>query len=517
MIDKPSVKLARILSLLAITFCFSALGHSSELEKIEQWGVYELSQQGTSTGNPYQDVMFKAEFKHDSHALTVPGFYDGNGVYKIRFSPDRLGKWSYITQSNLAGLSGRSGSFECIKPTGNNHGPLKIVNTYYLEYADGAPFYSIGTTAYQWTSVKQSIQEQTLKTLSDSPFNKIRMCVFPKTYKYGNDTEPWQYPFESQNVFTKPNYSFFQNFDKRIRQLLDLGIQADVILFHPYDKWGYATMGKANNALYVRYMIARLSAYRNVWWSLANEWDVPRIKDAIDWEGIGTILQNKDPHQRFRGIHNWHGSEDHFYDHSRPWITHTCTQTSQFYNAIKWRNQYKKPLLFDEMRYEGDVESNWGNMSSEEMASYFWMAGLSGGYGTHGDTFKNKSDDETEVRWWAKGGLLVGSSPQRIAFFKSFMETLPIKEMKPSLDNNGSPKNLNNNVYTFSKEKEIYVSYVADANIEISLKLTGNQPYQFKIIDAWNMKITSKEDVQPGEFRYTTKNKYEAVYLSVKK
>ena len=74
MTDEPSVKLTRILYLLAITFCFSTLGHSSELEKIEQWGVYELNQQGTSTGNPYLDVTFEAEFEHDSHAVTVPGF-----------------------------------------------------------------------------------------------------------------------------------------------------------------------------------------------------------------------------------------------------------------------------------------------------------------------------------------------------------------------------------------------------------------------------------------------------------
>jgi hypothetical protein len=515
--DRHSIKLNRIRSLLVITSCLCIPGYASELEQIERWGVFEFSSEGITTGNPYVDVHFKAELKHGTDTVTVPGFYDGNGIYRIRFSPDRLGKWSYVTKSNCTELNGQRGSFDCTEPTRRNHGPLRIVNTYYLEYADGTPFYSIGTTAYQWTSVKQSIQEQTVKTLTYAPFNKIRMCVFPKTYKYGNDTEPWQYPFEKQNTFTKPNSTFFQNFDKRIKQLLDRSIQADVILFHPYDKWGYAAMGKEHNERYVRYMIARLSAYRNVWWSLANEWDIPRIKDAIDWESIGMLLQKEDPHQRFRGIHNWYGSEDHFYDHTRPWITHTCTQTSQFYNAVKWREQYKKPLLFDEMRYEGDVESNWGNMSSEEMASYFWMAGLSGGYGTHGDTFKNRSDEETEVRWWAKGGLLVGSSPQRIAFFKSFMETLPIKDMIPSLDDNGDPKNLNNNVYTFAKENDIYVSYVVDPNVDIDLALPGDRTYQFKRIDTWDMKITSQEDVQPGNFRYTTQNKYEAVYLSLKK
>lgn len=517
MIDKASVPFIGKYSLIMISLCFYAEAASGETKTVERWGVYDITYQGPTAGNPYLHVSLKAEFIQGSFRAIVPGFYDGNGVYRIRFSPDRLGKWSYVTQSNSAELSGHQGSFNCIPPTGDNHGPLRIVNTYYLEYADGTPFYPVGTTAYQWTSVKQSIQDQTLKTLAESPFNKIRMCVFPIAYQYGNETEPWQYPFVSQNTFTQPNYAFFQNLDKRIRQLLDHGIQADLILFHPYDKWGYAAMGKKNNRRYVRYMIARLSAYRNIWWSLANEWDIPSIKDTIDWEGIGTLLQNEDPHQRFRSIHNWHATEDHFYDHTRPWITHTSTQTAQFYHAIKWRKQYRQPLLFDEMRYEGDVKSNWGNMSSEEMASYFWMAGFSGGYGTHGDTFRNKSDTETEVRWWAKGGLLVGSSPQRIAFFRSFMETLPVKEMIPSINDDGNPKNLNNNVYTLAKEGEVYLAYAADADIHINLSLAGQQAYRFEVLDTWNMETVSKGEVQPGEFHYITQKKYEAIYLSAKK
>ena len=505
------------LPLLAIVCIFALCATAGAVQKTEQWGVHEIMLPGPATGNPYVEVTLSAEFKQGDHKLKVPGFYDGEGIYRIRFSPDRLGTWEFVTRCNVAELNGRTGSFECIKPSRNNHGPVRIVNTFYLEYADGDPYYCVGTTAYQWTSVKQSIQEQTVKTLAGSPFNKIRMCVFPKSYQYGNETEPWQYAFASSIDVTKPNFAFFQNFDKRVQQLMNLGIQADVILFHPYDRWGYLTMGKENNARYVRYMIARISAYRNVWWSLANEWDIPRIKDEIDWEEIGTILQKEDPHDRLRGIHNWHGSEDHFYDHSRPWITHVSTQTSQFNNAIKWRNRYQKPLLFDEMRYEGDVASGWGNMPSEDMASYFWMAGLSGGHGTHGDTFKNNSDCDTEVRWWAKGGLLVGRSPIRIAFFKFFMETLPIKEMTPSLEDNGDPNDLRNNVYTFSKEGEVYVSYVRNENTEINLNLTGSAPYEFTVIDTWNMKMLPKGEVQPGLFKYTTQNRYEAIHLKSKR
>jgi len=486
------------------------------IPQIEQWGIYELELEGSSTGNPYMDVTFNATFSQGEYSVAVPGFYDGSGIYRIRFSPPRQGGWTYRTESNINELAGKEGQFDCIPPAGNNHGPVSIVNTYYLQYQDGTPFYAVGTTAYQWTSVKQSIQEKTIQTLEASPFNKIRMCVFPKSYQYGNDTEPWTYPFErygSENDFSRPNVEFFQNFDYRIKQLLDLGIQADVILFHPYDRWGYSKMGDTWNEKYVRYMIARISAYRNVWWSLANEWDVPAIKDSIDWEGIGTLLQKEDPHQRLRGIHNWYDSEEHFYDHSKPWITHISAQTSQFYNAIKWREQYQKPLLFDEMRYEGDVPSGWGNLTGATMASYFWMAGLSGGYGTHGETLLNTADTATEVRWWAKGGTLVGESPERIRFFKSIMEEAPVIEMHPELVAHGNPENLHDNVYIFAAPGTYYLAYIADSGEVIALDLPGTDTYQMDVIDTWHMKIESVTPVEPGNVEFQTNKPYTAVRL----
>jgi hypothetical protein len=159
------------------------------------------------------------------------------------------------------------------------------------------------------------------------------------------------------------------------------------------------------------------------------------------------------------------------------------------------------------------VASGWGNMTSEDMASYFWMAGLSGGYGTHGDTYRNNSDHETEVRWWAKGGLLVGRSPIRIAFFRFFMETLPVKEMTPSFADNGDPRDLLNNVHTLAKEGEVYVSYARNENTEIKLNLAGDAPYEFTVINIWNMTMSPQGEVQPGSFSYKTENRYEAIQL----
>ncbi len=502
--------------LIASYHLFSGCNSKKENLQVEKWDVFEITLNGPADGNPYMDIELHAVFELNDKQIIVPGFYDGNGIYHIRFAPSIEGEWSYKTESNTDELSGKKGKFNCVPATGENHGPLEIVDTFYLQYADSTPFYSIGTTAYQWTSVKQSVQEKTLETLANAPFNKVRMCVFPKWYIYGNETEPWMYPFKrdgDENDFTQPNFEFFRNFDLRVKQLRDMGIQADVILFHPYDKWGYFKMGDEMNKRYVRYMIARISAYRNVWWSLANEWDIPEIRDTIKWEEIGNLLQKEDPYNHLRGIHNWYGSEDHFYDHTESWVTHVSTQTSQFYNAIKWRNQYKKPLLFDEMRYEGDVPSGWGNLSAQVMTSYFWMAGLSGGYPMHGETFRNDSDS-TEVRWWAKGGTLVGESSDRITFFKSIMEQAPVKEMTPTLFHNGDPENLENNIYLFSKTGEYYLAYVANAGEKIQFELPGNQEYKLDIIDTWNKKITEQTTAKPGNFELQTAIPYCALRIT---
>lgn len=184
--------------------------------------------------------------------------------------------------------------------------------------------------------------------------------------------------------------------------------------------------------------------------------------------------------------------------------------------------------MFDEMRYEGDVASSWGNMSAEEMTSYFWKAGLSGGYGTHGDTFRNDSDSETEVRWWAKGGTLPGKSPDRIAFFREIMEQAPVTKMSPRLVKLSSKpipdeipdrmdrsilNELNNNVFVFSEEGVHYLAYTQDAGQAIELDLPPGKKYRFEVFDTWNMKRVSEKVVDGGEFKFTTEIPYTAIRL----
>ena len=45
--------------------------------------------------------------------------------------------------------------------------------------------------------------------------------------------------------YTRPCVAHFRRFDLRVKQLMDMGIEADIILMHPYDRWGMNEMSAA--------------------------------------------------------------------------------------------------------------------------------------------------------------------------------------------------------------------------------------------------------------------------------
>lgn len=91
---------------------------------------------------------------------------------------------------------------------------MRVANEFHFAYADGTPFRQIGTTCYAWTHQPAALQEQTLKTLAGAPFNKLRMCVFPKRYNWSTN-EPPHYPFAGTPPrdwdYTRFNPAFFHH------------------------------------------------------------------------------------------------------------------------------------------------------------------------------------------------------------------------------------------------------------------------------------------------------------------
>jgi len=467
---------------------------------VEQWGVFEAAYQGPTNGNPFLDVTFSARFTQSNLTVAVNGFYDGDGIYRIRFMPSTQGQWSYETASNAKKLNHVRDNFTVVAPSAGNHGPVRVANTYHFAYADGVPYKELGTTCYWWELQGETLEQETLKTLADSPFNKIRFCVFPKRYLW-NTNEPILYPFVGNAAttnwdFTRFNPAYFRHIEQRIGDLQKLGIEADLILFHPYDggHWGFDRMPSDADDRYLRYVIARFSAYHNVWWSMANEWDFMKQKTEEDFVRFGGIISTNDPYHHLLGIHN--GTK--LFNNTLPFITHASIQNGAAVESINsaeiYRDVYRKPVVYDEVKYEGDIESRWGQLSGEELVFRFWNATVAGTYCGHGETYK--SDDQ--VLWWAKGGVLKGQSPVRLAFLKKVLDDAPAEGIEPIDKWQNCPMGGKPAMYYliyFGKETPTnWVFQIPKPPLD-KTQSTDGMKFTAEILDTWNMTITPVDGV----------------------
>jgi len=437
-------------------------------QSVPVWQIFEATFQGPTGGNPFRDVHLSATFSFGSREVDVEGFYDGEGRYKVRFMPDAPGAWTFTTHCNEHELDGRVGEFSSVAAKPDAHGPVRVARTSHFEHVDGTPYYPFGTTCYAWIHQSEALQSETLETLRSAPFNKIRMCVFPKSYEY-NHNEPALYPFErshdGKSDFAKPNPAFYAHLERRILDLQRLGIEADLILFHPYDRWGYATMSAEDDDAYLRYVLARLSSCRNIWWSMANEFDLMKTKTAADFDRLFQLVTHYDAFNHLRSVHY----SKTMYNYGHPWVTHASLQNSNFSSSGEYRRDWNKPIVFDEVGYEGNLNRRWGCMSSAEMIRKFWVGVISGSYVTHGECYlDNPADfreDSTPTLWWSHGGKLHGDTAKRVGFLKQIIEdTAPSNAHRIGWDPTPDPYYLNAVLYDTAGSRAETVLYYFDSH-----------------------------------------------------
>jgi hypothetical protein len=465
----------------------SAAPVSATHGNIEQWGLFEISLPGPAAGNPYKDVTLTARFTLEHRTVQVKGFYDGDGTYRLRFMPDAPGRWTYATESSARELAAHTGEFTCMPPTTpGNHGPVGTAHQFHFEHADGTPFFPFGTTTYAYLFTSDQSAQSSLRGMQEAHFNKSRVCVLPKSLGNGPTLLPYPNPTADANGrggkpdLTRFIPAYFQQLEKRLLDLQNANIQADLILFHPYDAWGYKAMGAEADDFYLRYAIARLSAFRNVWWSIANEYDLVRTKTMSDWDRFFRIVQAEDPYSHLRSIHH----SRVIYDHSKPWCTHASLQSYDFEKSAERRVAWNKPIVYDEIQYEGDIPSRWGNLAAEEMTRRFWLATVRGVYATHGEVFNSDTGESS----WSDAGRLRGESGQRIAFLRALIERIT----KTGLNESEGAYYLN--ATDPSGTILYYFDYHRPSRYDFPLPTTAN--YSATLIDPFEMTATPA----PGSF-----------------
>ncbi|WP_200826293.1 DUF5605 domain-containing protein [Microbacterium timonense] len=465
----------------------ASMRHQRRLRRFER---LEIEFNGPQHGNPFVEVDLVVHIDTPRGRVDVPGFYDGDGVYRARYLVEHAGEHRFESESNARTLNGIWGVFD-VDATAAGRGPVRVHDRFHFASADGRRFVPVGTTAYAWTHQGDALEQRTLAALAGSPFNKIRMCVFPKSYAF-NENEPEVYPFvgSPEGGFDLQRFDprYWAHLEQRITELGRLGIEADVILFHPYDRWGFADMGAVADDRYLRYAVARLAGFANVWWSLANEYDLMPTKTEADWERFAGIVRENDPTRHLISIHNCF----EFYDYGREWITHASVQRRDIYKTAEmtdeWRDAWGKPVVIDECAYEGDIDQGWGNITGQEMVRRFWEGAVRGGYVGHGETYLRENDE----LWWSKGGELVGSSPDRIALLRRVMEDAPAA-LEPvahdwDIPSAGIPGRYMLFYYGFNQPR--FRRFLWDPDVA----------YTVDVIDTWNMTIERLPEPVRGRF-----------------
>ncbi len=482
-----------ILSLAAL---LSAVCLMAQTE-VERWGRYEYSCTASVKGNPF-DVKFSAVFSNGTEKQEVRGFYDGDGVYKVRFMPQSEGTWTFVTKSSVPSLRGRKGSFTCVPASEGNHGPVRVMegNVHGFSHADGTVFHPLGTTAYTWMHQSTERQEQTLSSLEAARFNKVRMCVFPKYYPLCREI-PELLPFEKKGEgfdLSRPNPEYFRHIESLLDRMAALGIEADLILFHPYDKgfWGFDQMPQSANLAYLDYFQARVASFSNVWWSLANEYDFCKAKSAADWTELIARVGENDPYGHLCSIH---GSTAKYYPVWEGGLTHASIQdeapVEDFGRAATVRNIYPMPVIFDEVCYEGNLPSRWGRLSGEEMLHRIWQGLIAGTYVTHGECYQYEEGDYDDI-FWAKGGLWRGESWKRIGFTLDILSALkrPLELADTSRDHQTATDGEGNYYIYFGEKMPSFWSFNLPAKCAGYAKPAAGMKYKVEIIDTWGMSIT---------------------------
>jgi len=272
-----------------LPFYLAILGGAAFAVDVEQHKPHDFSFPAQAAGNPF-DTELIGEFRGpDNLVLRIPGYYDGDGRYRIRFSAPIPGVWKMRTQSSVAALNGKTESINAA--TNRNprvHGLLEVDrdHPYHFRFADGSRFFLMGYEAdWLWGAdmldPQRKLMHRLIAQIDARGFNYVLVNVYAHDTRWcpGKVNEwdygpPALYAFGGSN--DKPDHSvlnpkFFQIYDGMMNALLEKGIVAHVMIKVYNKAVNWPAPGSVDEARFFRYVAARYQAYPNVVWDFAKE------------------------------------------------------------------------------------------------------------------------------------------------------------------------------------------------------------------------------------------------------
>lgn len=364
-------------------------------------------------GSPF-DAEFAATFTGPAgQALTVPGFYDGDRGYIVRFCPTLKGPWHYETRSSVLALDGVAGSLQCI-PNDNPdlHGQLLVdaAHPHHFIFEDGTRRFLMGYEVNWLMMIDQRPSDLTridafLDSITRAGFNMLTVNVYAHsclrwlTADQESDDRyikavlaPWVGGNDSPD-YGRFDLGFFRHFDRVMLDLLRRGVLAHVMI-HVYNKQvNWPELGSSDDDRYWRYVIARYQAFCNIIWDTSKE-SYYQPPEYI-WYRLGTI-RHLDGYRRLITVHDantlhtpgnewrerWHDPRKELSDDLADFKSDQVHQ-DWYADAARNYGARQRPYVNIEYGYEEGVEDlptysvkqDW-----REVLRRTWLVTMGGGY-----------------------------------------------------------------------------------------------------------------------------------------
>ncbi|MBN2220842.1 MAG: DUF5605 domain-containing protein, partial [Vallitaleaceae bacterium] len=144
---------------------------------------------------------------------------------------------------------------------------------------------------------------------------------------------------------------------------------------------------------------------------------------------------------------------------------------------------FQKPVVLDEICYEGNIQHGWGNISAQELVRRFWEATCRGGYAGHGETYLHPENH----LWWSHGGKLYGESPERFKFLAKIMNEMPLHGLMPAQQRWDDVTATTEFIFPTGNYYLIYYGFNRPSFREFDFQ--ADKKYEIDVIDTWNMTI----------------------------
>ena len=369
---------------------------------VERFALFEATFQASGNyANPYTDLDAEATLTlPDQSKRTLPLFWDGGNDWKMRVSPDLVGKWSFNVQSADTGLNSQQGEFTCV--ASERTGSIQAMPEFphHFQYQNGTPMWFMGDTAWglftddaEEKHDRQAAKEY-LKVRASQGFNVVHTMMLSET-DGGNEG---RLPFQEIAAQTL-NPAYFREIDHRVAYANQQGIVVGLALAwgdkrrtEPYP-WRRFPNVEARKR-YARYVAARFSAY-DIYFLVSGEWNAEiRSRKSSDKKvkqefiAIGNALAKADAHDRMIGIHalSKPGNVREF--NEAKWMSFADYQQNyaKLHEQILQSRRYDKPVVNAEYGYylrdmKGDGKTDKSNSTSaNSMRHASWDIVMAGGY-----------------------------------------------------------------------------------------------------------------------------------------